>query len=209
MILSVSPWRKLFAVALLGPVLISGCATLSKDECLHAQWYTIGFEDGAAGRKASYLGEHRESCAEYGVAPDFETYMSGRDAGIESYCTEHNGRAIGEAGSQYHGVCPPHLEPGFLASFQLGQSIYQLTKEIKQIEQEIEKGETELLDTRDLIEEKERKLVGENLTRDHRQKLLNEIKAMERNYGKSQSDLSRLKYRLGELDQSLRELEQY
>ena len=69
-------------ISLLG---LSGCATMSADECVMSDWHTIGFEDGARGYTADQLGNRRKSCAKHGVAPDFEAYQAGREEGLRQY----------------------------------------------------------------------------------------------------------------------------
>ena len=64
----------IYIAALLG---LSGCATMSADECAMSDWRTIGFEDGSMGYTAERLGNHRKACAKHGVAPDFEAYQTG------------------------------------------------------------------------------------------------------------------------------------
>ena len=36
-------------------LLLGGCASLDKAECVNADWYTIGLEDGARGREVERL----------------------------------------------------------------------------------------------------------------------------------------------------------
>jgi len=55
----------------------TGCSTLSQEECLVADWQLIGREDGAVGRDASYIGNHRKACADYGIVPDLQEYQHG------------------------------------------------------------------------------------------------------------------------------------
>ena len=63
-------------------IFVSGCASLSKEECQTADWRTIGYEDGVQGRPEARIGEHRKACAEHGVALELETYRSGWDEGV-------------------------------------------------------------------------------------------------------------------------------
>ena len=37
---------------------IMGCSTLSKNECLQANWYELGWKDGNLGRPRSLFQEH-------------------------------------------------------------------------------------------------------------------------------------------------------
>ena len=72
---------------LFGVLALSSCATLDKDECMTADWYSIGFEDGSKGRAENYLAEHRKACAKHGVTPDFNQYSQGHNRGTDSFCT--------------------------------------------------------------------------------------------------------------------------
>ena len=47
---------------------LSGCATMSGDECLTSDWNAIGYEDGARGYTADRIGKHRKACAKHGVS---------------------------------------------------------------------------------------------------------------------------------------------
>ena len=60
------------ATTLLALGILSGCATMSQDECRMADWYSVGFEDGVRGAGADNIGKHREACAEHGIAADVE-----------------------------------------------------------------------------------------------------------------------------------------
>ena len=42
---------------------VSGCASLSKSECMNASWEDIGIRDGANGRPEEYLIQHSTACA--------------------------------------------------------------------------------------------------------------------------------------------------
>lgn len=111
-------------------VSLTACASLSKDECLDADWYQIGLHDGKSGYKSSRLSEHRKACAEYHVSPDLTDYTQGRDAGLMSYCTPETGLQAGSNGEDYRGVCPLETEQAFLRKYHEGKTIYELSLEI-------------------------------------------------------------------------------
>lgn len=119
---------------------ISGCATLSKDECLLGDWYEIGVQDGAAGYSPNRLAQHRETCAEYRVRPNREAYQAGWDDGIGAYCTPERGFQEGRRGASYSDVCPPALEWTFLQGYRNGQQLYQQERRLRELEQEQERN---------------------------------------------------------------------
>lgn len=134
----------LFPVIITMIISISSCATLSKGECIEADWYEIGIRDGSNGKPRSVLDNHREACKKHGVAPNREQYYSGRNIGIKSYCTPENGFLIGKKGEYYKQVCPLHLDRGFLNSYKLGKEIYDINRDIVKAESRLEKLEKEL-----------------------------------------------------------------
>ena len=142
---------------------VSGCATLNKDECLHANWYSIGMEDGAKGEPLERLSEHRRACAEYGVAPIPDRYAAGRDQGLKSYCTYEHGYAAGSSGSSYHGVCPPELSRRFLAGYEIGREIYEIKRKLAEVQSEIQRTKDRLKDG--IKDSKERNREVERLER--------------------------------------------
>src|SRR5215475_10016900 len=96
-------------------LVLGGCASMSKDECLTVDWRTVGYEDGVAGFPGDRIAEHRKDCAKYGGSTSLELYQQGRAQGLQEYCQPANGYNIGVRGGGYAGVCPANLEPAFLA----------------------------------------------------------------------------------------------
>jgi len=124
--------------------LVSGCATLDKNECLRADWYAIGLEDGARGRPVEYLGDHRRACAEHGVTPQIERYLAGRNEGLKSYCTYDRGFAAGRSGQAYSGVCPAGLAGNFSAGYQRGREIHDLRRRLDTVQEQIRRTKAAL-----------------------------------------------------------------
>lgn len=170
-----SPSFYRIATLIVAMISLSGCATLSQEECMVADWYSIGFEDGAQGRQAGYLANHREACAEYGVAPDLSAYQSGRDQGLDTYCNYDNGYALGAGGGTYRGVCPARLEKMFLDGFNRGRDLYTLKQEAKKIRQEISSAETEIKTLDELISKKQNELIADDVDTYKRALLLEEV----------------------------------
>lgn len=124
--------------------LLGACATLDKDQCLRADWYAIGLEDGARGQPLERAGDHRRACAEYGVTPKIEPYLAGRNEGLKSYCTYEKGLSVGRAGQSYSGVCPAALAGNFTAGFQRGKDMYDLRRRLETVNEQIRKTKAAL-----------------------------------------------------------------
>jgi hypothetical protein len=132
-------------VALLAAALLAGgCASMDKPQCVNANWYAIGMEDGAQGRALQRLGDHRRACAEHGVQPDAERYAAGRNEGLKSYCTYDRGFRAGRAGNAYHSVCPEPAARDFLAGYQHGREVYGLQRRLDEVNTDIKKTKASL-----------------------------------------------------------------
>jgi hypothetical protein len=158
---------------------MSGCATLSKDECRTADWRTIGFEDGARGYTSQRISEHREACAEYGITPDFDAYMSGHRQGLRQYCIPQRGFQLGRQGASYSGFCPSDLEPEFLAQYRFGQKVFQVEQQIREIKAEQQKLKNEQHELLHEIEDNEKLIISDNTTPRVRAELLEQNKKLE------------------------------
>ncbi len=163
---------------------LSDCATLSKDECQNADWRMIGYEDGAKGREASKLGQHREACADHGITPDMSAYLTGRDQGLEQYCTGQRGFNEGRDGESYEGVCPANLEDGFLYGYEAGRLLYLARKAVKKTDNAIHDCEQERERLQAKIEKKEALVISDESTSEERAELLRDIKRLQKRYGK-------------------------
>ena len=116
----------------------SGCASLSKEECLSGNWKQIGYNDGARGGDASNnLRSHSKSCAEHGVSINNDAYYAGHKEGLKKFCLPANGRRHGEQGLHYSGACPAELESAFLLQYTYGKKIHDAIQEYNQTKRDI------------------------------------------------------------------------
>lgn len=121
------------AAAVLG---LAGCASMSPEECLVADWGEQGHQDGRNGFTPSRITEHRKACAEVGVVPDGRRYRQGWDQGVREYCTPANGVAQGRAGSPYRNVCPRDLEGPFVYWHQLGLDVHGAQRRVDDLDRQ-------------------------------------------------------------------------
>jgi len=110
--------RPLSLLALAG--LLAGCATMSADECLVADWYQLGQFDAREGRQANYLAQRSAACAEAGITADNQAWHAGYQNGLQWFCTTENGFRHGQSGQLYRRICPPALESAFLDGYDVG-----------------------------------------------------------------------------------------
>ena len=125
-------------VALAAMMLLTGCASLSKEECLTGDWFAIGQQDGKSGRVGDLqYDRHIVACERVDVIPDRNAWAQGHAAGLQQYCTPLSGLKEGEAGRNYRDVCPASSEAGFLRGYDLGLAAYRQRQRISEIEREI------------------------------------------------------------------------
>ena len=115
-------------------MLISGCATMSPEECLQANWEEIGFNDAAEGYSSTRSADHREACAEAGVALDFEAYRSGYELGLPVFCTLTRGYETADHGGDFAQQCDRNRFPDYARGYTEGRELYHLRSEINALE---------------------------------------------------------------------------
>ncbi|MBD3646785.1 MAG: DUF2799 domain-containing protein, partial [Pseudomonadales bacterium] len=98
------------AIAVIGLMVLGGCASLSKDECINADWRLIGYEDGLNGAPKSRIAQHRKACADHDVVPNKASYDAGYEEGILSYCSYSRGERAGQYGRRAEDVCPAYSD---------------------------------------------------------------------------------------------------
>jgi len=105
-------------------LMLIGCASVSKEDCLLTDWYEIGRQDGRQGRPRTAFQGRAKACLEHGINADRQAYYSGHDQGLTYYCSEQNGFELGQKGLAYNAVCPLRLEPNFRAGYNKGMQTF-------------------------------------------------------------------------------------
>jgi len=179
----------LAAVAVLG---LSGCATMSADECVTSDWTAIGFEDGSRGYTADRLGSHRKACAKHGVTPNFAAYQSGHAQGVEAFCQPGRAFNYGVNGGNYNGICPADMEPEFLEAYNSGHKLYSLRASVNTASSMIYSKEEELERAEKRVLAAELELINDDTTSEQRVQLLVELKELSERTGQLESEIKQL-----------------
>lgn len=160
------------------PLLLAGCASLSKDECLSADWRTIGYGDASEGFARTRISEHRQACAQYSVTPDLDAYNRGYEQGLRVYCTARKGYQQGVNGYTYRGICPAGLEEPFLEAYAFGKDIYAVRSGIKARRHERNRAIEQLQAIEDEIAHTEAALIKGHMPPHQRALLLEDLKRL-------------------------------
>ena len=177
-------------------VLLQGCATLDKDECMVADWRLIGYQDGAAGKKAGIIGEYREDCAKYAVVPDLDDYNAGRAEGLREYCKAENGFRLGHSGRSLATVCPASLAGQFHQAYNSGRKLYLARTAVNQTHSLISSRKQTLSSLEKTRAEKLAALVADGLKTDQRVMILYELNELQDDMHAVEDELVELEFDL-------------
>ena len=171
---------------------VSGCATMSGDECAMSDWTAIGYSDGAQGYPSDRYSRHNKACAKHGVTPDFRAYQSGRDEGLREFCQPSRGYRLGESGGHYYGVCSGELEPAFLDAYRVGSHLHTLRSNVNNASSQIASKERELDSVADEIRHTEARLIDDETENQQRVLLLVDLKEISERSGKLEAEIKEL-----------------
>lgn len=172
---------------------MSGCASMSSDECLASDWTAVGYEDGSRGYTSDRFGQHRKACAKHGITASFSDYQSGREQGLEEYCQPGRGFMVGSNGGGYNGVCSSNLEGDFLDAYNAGHHLYTLRSNVNRATSDINSKEYELDRIEENIARNALAMVSIDTTNEERVLLLVDLKNMSERTGQLQAEIRQLR----------------
>jgi Protein of unknown function (DUF2799) len=196
----------LTAGVLVAVAALSGCNSMSAQECQATDWRTVGYEDGVNGYTGDRIGRYRNACSEHGVTPDLAEYQAGREHGLRDFCKPVNGFHVGARGGGYSGVCPGELDAPFVEAYQTGRHLYTLRSRVGSTADEIDamRNEMEQLD-RNLVTIGAR-MIDPTTTTEERARLVIDTKHMAERKGEIKARIPQLET---ELVVHQRELDDY
>jgi hypothetical protein len=206
MVHEVSRMPRAMLFVAIAALLISGCASMGKDECLHADWQIIGYEDGARGYPGTRIGVHRKACAQHGVTPDMAAYEAGRNKGLQAWCTPRNGYRLGLKGNRYNGVCPEDLEGPFTEAMGRGRAVHGYEKQVKKARQELKEMRDGLEAMDSDLQAMKAELISDDTTPRRRLMLLGEIRKLETDRDLHLNDIEDMEDQVADMQANLRQM---
>ena len=171
---------------------LSGCASMSSEECSNSDWVAIGYEDGSRGYTTDKFGSRRKACAKHGVTADFKAYQEGREEGLVEFCQPSRGYNLGVSGGTYYGVCDVAMEEEFLDAYRVGSQLHSLRSNVNNANSKIYSKEAELKRTRENIRDKQAELISDDVTPQDRLLLLTDIKELAERAGELEAEIEHL-----------------
>lgn len=156
--------------------LLASCASLSKNECLYADWYQIGLEDGTVGKGQQQRARHRKACAKAAVTPDFNEYERGYQQGLQHYCNYQNGLLLGSRGAALPTFCPDNKRQEFELGHFHGRERHEQQRIINALVSEIEQLQQSAVTMHDRKQILERLIIRDGTTKKERILALNEMR---------------------------------
>lgn len=160
---------------------LSGCSSISEEECRLGDWYQMGLADGQKGKK-NYSAIYSEECAEYGVTVDLKSYQEGRREGLTSYCTYENGTLVGQSNASYENVCPADLARDFLSGYTPYHNLAQAQSRLSSAESSVNNYKA--------------RLEEDTLSSDDRKTFKAELKSAKSRMERAEFDVNRFEYEL-------------
>ncbi len=118
---------------------LSGCATMSEEQCKGANWAALGQSDARDGDMPQFGADRVKSCAEKGVRGNLAEWQRGWEMGRREVCTPGNAMAWAQRSSEYTpGFCPPDLEPVFMSVYAPARERYRFEKRIRDLQTQID-----------------------------------------------------------------------
>lgn len=201
-----SKWANIFMALAL--VALSGCASMSADECAMSDWSAVGYEDGARGYTTDRFSQHRKACAKHGVSADFQAYLSGREQGLVEFCQPGRGFTFGANGGRYNGVCSAEMELEYVEAYNAGYKLYSLRAAVNNANSAIYAAESEIKDAEDRIVAIGIELISDDTTTEQRIALLAELKDTSERKGELESEIEFLVSERARAEQELQYYEQ-
>jgi hypothetical protein len=97
------------------PLFIAGCLLACAsappiNECMDADWYEIGFNDGSEGEPRYKFQEYIAKCEKYQIYVGREAYFRGRDQGLKIFCAKDAGNLYEPNVRKDKSICPHDLK---------------------------------------------------------------------------------------------------
>lgn len=148
-------------VVVAGVLMVSGCSSISQQECEIGDWYSIGVNDGKAGNDSKQFRKYQKECARHGIQADYKKYQQGYEQGLVFYCDFAHGEAHGRSGASYNNACTGKLEPQFRMGYERGNRWYQARSEVDHLQFELDQRFRQIQQNREMIYQNNQRLVSE------------------------------------------------
>ena len=171
------------------PVLLSGCAAMSLDECQTANWVAVGEKDGSNGQERR-LDQYYKACSKADIKPNQIQYEQGYRKGQTYYCQPENIFYEALKGNGNYQVCPVETRGQLRSYDQAAREYYNAERDYQRYQDNFKEYSRKSYDDKLKPEDRER---YRKLLKD----LQNDSDRINRDYRDAIRDLERFKYQHG------------
>lgn len=169
--------KLLTTVAGMALITLTGCARMTAEQCVAADWRTIGYQDAMEGRAASHLEHHITACSDHGIAANETAYTTGHADGARAFCTPANGFKLGRAGGTNNNICPADLANAFSATYEAGRGLHTRRQEVQSAQGNLDSLERQMRQLEQTIAHNENVIATLNLSPADRAQLQTRVSA--------------------------------
>ncbi|MBN7820032.1 DUF2799 domain-containing protein [Bowmanella yangjiangensis] len=173
-------------------LLLAGCASISKEECLVADWYAMGVTDGSQGRALAAFRDYQADCAKHQLSSDFEQYQAGHQQGVVNYCVYSNGVALGRQGNNFNTLCESERFEDFQEGYFQGQQLHQMENKLAKLRRDMASIESRIEQNQQQLKDNQASIIDENSTKTQREELLKDNDRLRRDIRRLKTDLGAL-----------------
>ena len=166
---------------------LSGCETMSADQCAAADWGALGYQDANANGSDRYS-ERAQSCAQKGITADASAYRTGFDGGMHAFCQPQRGFQFARAGGTFNGACPGELAGDFNDAYADGRRVHEVQAALDEARNRVSSAESRRNEADNDIRRHERALAAAT-TDDVRNRLTSEIDQLRRERRNANEDM--------------------
>lgn len=198
---------KILCLLLVALLTLSGCASMSSNECAFTDWQAQGYQDGAVGASTSKFSDYNRVCADHGITADFGEWQAGRELGLQEYCQPGRAFVLGERGRNYYGVCSAYREAEFLEAYRIGSQLFTLRANYNRANNRLNNNFNNIDQIEKSLVDKGARLLLADTSAVEKANLLTDLKQLtERKYALEQ-EVDRLVFERDEAEFALRDYE--
>ncbi len=181
--------------------LLSACTTISKDQCEIGNWDGLGYSDGVKGRASDRFEQYNETCAKYNVRVNLDMWLQGYNRGLLLYCTADHGAWVGQNGSTYNDVCSGPAGRDFSTGYHAGRQVFLARQSLQRAQHDYTNYDQRLDELYIEIQIEEEKFKNKDLSEKERTNVLNNIRYLERRYGRIEQQLQQIERTIEHIEQ--------
>lgn len=117
-------------------LLLTGCSLVSKEQCLHHNWYGRGYNDAKKNRPLTYGQQYFQACRNQGVYLDLAPWQRGYQKQIKEQCPVSKAQSLAQSSPPYQGACLS--QPEFSRAYQQARRDAEAAAHLRELEKQLD-----------------------------------------------------------------------